>query len=182
MKAGTLDWRERVVQFVGAGGSKAEAARRFRVAPRSVYRHLAAAKADALAPKTSRGAWRKLDPAKLQARVQKQPGATLQELQRAFGVSHNAVWVRLRQLGLTLKQTHKIPGTQRGAAVALPARTRRTGPRQRGSPRQGRRGSPAVSGVGRAPRGSGFMKRWPGSDGNGRVSLPFRTMAGWSPR
>jgi hypothetical protein len=36
-------------------------------------------------------------------------GKSLKELQRAFAVSHHAVWVCLRQLGFTLKKTHKIP-------------------------------------------------------------------------
>ena len=121
MKAYTLDLRERVVKFVEAGGTRAEAARLFRLGERSVYRYLAAAKTNTLAPKTRWGHWRKLDPAQLQAHVRHHPDATLHELQTVFGVSHNAVWVRLRQLGLTLKKTRKILRAQRGAAVALRA-------------------------------------------------------------
>ena len=131
MKAYTMDLRERVVKFVAGGGTRAEAAQLFRLGERTVYRYLAAAKANTLTPKTSWGHWRKLDPAKLQAHVRQQPAATLQELQRVFGVSHNAVWVRLRQLGFTLKKTHKIPRAQRSAALALPARTRKAAARQR---------------------------------------------------
>jgi transposase len=62
---------------------------------------------------------------KLQTHVKKHPDATLNELRSALGVSHNAIWVRLGQLGLTLKKTHKIPRAQRGAAMALPPRTRK---------------------------------------------------------
>jgi len=153
MKAYTLDLRERVVKFVTGGGTRAEAARLFRLGERTVYRYLAAAKANTLAPKTSWGQWRKLDPVKLQAHVRQQPDATLQELQRVFGVSHNAVWVRLRQLGFTLKKTHKIPRAQRGAALALPARTRKAAARQRVLSRRVRRGSPAVSGIRPRPQG-----------------------------
>ena len=145
MKAYALELRERVVKFVKDGGSKAEAARRFSLGRRTVYRYLAAAQQGTLAPKTSWGHWRKLDPQKLQAEVKKHPDATLKELQRVFGVSHHAVWVRLRQLGFTLKKTHKISGTQRGAAVALSPRTRKLGKRARVLPRRVRRGSPAVS-------------------------------------
>jgi transposase len=145
MKAYALDLRERVVKFLQAGGSKVEAARRFAVGRRTVYRYLAAAKAGALAPKTSWGKWRTLDPQKLSAHVKKHPDATLQELATVFHVSHNAVWVRLGQLGLTLKKTHKIPRTQRGAAVALPARTRKVQRPARLLPRRVRRGSPPVS-------------------------------------
>src|ERR1017187_6156911 len=152
MKAYALDLRERVVKFIQDGGSKAEAARQLAVARSSVYRYLDAAKKGALAPKTSWGKWRKLDPQKLQAHVKKHPDATLKELQTVFNVSHNAVWVRLGQLGFTLKKTHKIPRTQRGAALALPARTRKVQRPARLLPRRVRRGSPAVSGArARAP-------------------------------
>ena len=111
MKAYALDLRERVVTFVQGGGTRAEAARRFQLGERSVYRYLAAAKTNTLAPKTSWGAWRKLDPAKLQAHVKKHADATLAELAAALGVSHNAVWVRLQQLGCPLKKTHEISRT-----------------------------------------------------------------------
>ncbi|OQB93522.1 MAG: Transposase [Verrucomicrobia bacterium ADurb.Bin118] len=107
MKAYALDLRKRVVQFVQNGGTKAEAARRFDLARSSVYRYLAAAQQGALPPKTSWGSWRKLDPEELSAHVKKHPDATLLELQSIFGVSHNAVWVRLRQLGFTLKKLIK---------------------------------------------------------------------------
>ena len=129
MKAYALDLRERVIKFIQSGGSKVEAARRFSLARSSVYRYLEAAQKGSLTPKTSWGHWRKLDPEKLQAQVQRHPDATLQELQKVFGVSHHAIWVRLRQLGFTLKKTRKISRTQRGATVAVPARTGKSGRR-----------------------------------------------------
>jgi transposase len=129
MKAYALDLRERVVKFVEQGASKVEAARRFAVGRRSVYRYLAAAQRGALAPKSTWGHWRKLDPQKLHAHVHKHPNATLKELQQVFGVSHHALWVRLRQLGFTLKRTHKTSRTQRCAAVALWPRTPKAGKR-----------------------------------------------------
>ena len=104
MKAYALDLRERVVKFLQAGGSKTEAARRFEVGRRTVYRYLAAAKAGTLAPKTSWGQWRTLAPQKLQAHVKKHPDATLQELATGFNVSPNAVWVRLGKLDCPLKK------------------------------------------------------------------------------
>jgi transposase len=145
MKAYALDLRERVVKFIQGGGSKAEAARRFALGRSSVYRYLAAVQAGTLAPKTSWGHWRKLDPQKLRAHVQKHPDATLKEIQAVFGVSHHAVWVRLGQLGFTLKKTHKISGAQRGAAVALPPRTGKARRSARLLPGRMRRGSPPVS-------------------------------------
>ena len=108
MKPYALDLRERVVKFIRSGGSKAGAARRFDLGRSTVYRYLDAVQAGTLAPKASWGHWRKLDPQKLQVHVKKHPDATLKELQKVFGVSHHALWVRLRQLGFTLKKTHKI--------------------------------------------------------------------------
>jgi len=105
MKAYALELRERVVKFVRGGGSKAEAARRFDLARSSVYRYLDAAQKGVLAPKTRWGHWRKLDPQKLHVHVQKHPDATLKELQKTFRVSHQAIWVRLGQLGFTLKKS-----------------------------------------------------------------------------
>ena len=153
MKAYALDLRERVVKFIQAGGSKVEAGRRFSLGRSTIYRYLAAVKSNTLAPKTSWGAWRKLDPAKLQAHVKKHPDATLAELQKVFAVSHHAVWTRLNQLGFTLKKTHKIPRAERSPAVAFPARTRSVDGPKRVLPRRVRRGSPAVSGVGTRPTG-----------------------------
>jgi transposase len=145
MKAYALDLRERVVKFIQGGGSKTEAARRFDLARSSVYRYLVAAKKGALTPKKSWGHWRKLDPQKLQAHVKKHPDATLKEIQKVFGVSHHAVWVRLGQLGFTLKKTHKISRAQRSATVALPPRTGTVQRPPRLLPRRMRRGSPPAS-------------------------------------
>ena len=135
MKAYALELRERVIKFVQAGGTRGEAARCFQLGERSVYRYLAAAKTNTLAPKTSWGAWRKLDPAKLQAHVKKHADATLAELATALNVSHNAVWVRLNQLGCTLKKTHKISGAERSPAGAVSARTGKAGSAKRVLPR-----------------------------------------------
>lgn len=96
-----------MVKFIKSGGSKAEAARRFALGRRKVYRYLAAVEAGTLAPKASWGHWRKLDPQQLQVHVKKHPDATLKELQSVFGVSHHAIWVRLGQLGFTLKKLIK---------------------------------------------------------------------------
>ena len=145
MKAYALDLRERVVKFIPSGGSKAEAARRFALGRSTVYRYLDAVQAGTLAPKTSWGQWRKLDPQKLQVHVKKHPDDTLKELQKTFGVSHQAIWVRLRQIGFTLKKTHKFSRAQRGPAVALPARTGKAGGPARLRPGRVRRGSPPVS-------------------------------------
>ncbi len=84
MKAYALDLRERVVKFLNAGGSKAEAARRFDLGRRTVYRYLAAAQAGTLAPKKSWGKWRKLDPAKLQPTSKNIPTPPSRKSSRCF--------------------------------------------------------------------------------------------------
>ena len=93
-----------MVKFIHRGGAKTEAARRFNLGRRTVCRCLAAAQKETLSPKTNWGHWRKLDPPQLPAHVKKHPAATRKELQQGFGVSHHAVWMRLRQLGFTLKK------------------------------------------------------------------------------
>ena len=131
MKALSMDLRERVVAFVKAGAGKVEAARRFKISRRSVYRYLDADANGRLEPKESWGKWRKLDPEKLSGHVRDNPDATLAEMQEVFKVSHNAIWVRLGQLGITLKKSHSLSGTRRGAALALQARTRKARSRAR---------------------------------------------------
>ena len=104
MKANSLDLRERIVAHVRAGGSKTGAARLFKVCRKSVCNYLAAERTGTLAPKTSWGSWRKLDPGKLRAHVKKHPDATLGELQAVFKVCQFAIWSRPRQTGFTLKK------------------------------------------------------------------------------
>jgi transposase len=112
MKSYSIDLRTRIVEFVLNGASKVEAARRFRVARRTVYRYLEAQKNNSLAPKTSWGTWRKLDPDKLTEHVRLHPDDTLAEIKRVLKVSHNAIWHRLKKMDITLKKTHKISRTR----------------------------------------------------------------------
>ena len=100
-------WRERVVKFIKSGGSKVEAARRFELGRSTVYRSLDAVQGGGAGPKTRWGHWCKLDPHKFRVDVKQHPDATLKELQTTYGVSHHAIWVRLGQLGFTLKKLIK---------------------------------------------------------------------------
>jgi transposase len=127
MKAYSEDLRARIVRYVTQGGSKPEAAQRFGVHRATVYRYLRLAQAQRLAPKTSWGRWRKLDPERLRASVAAQPDATLAELGDQLGVSVGTVWWRLRRLKITLKKSHALSGARRGAALAVPAVAGRTG-------------------------------------------------------
>lgn len=112
LKAYGMDLRERVVSFVNADGTRAQAAKKYKVGERTVYRWLKMAQRGALQPKKSWGSWKKLDPQKLREYVKTHADATLFEMKKVFGVSHNTIWVRLNKLGITLKKTHKISGAR----------------------------------------------------------------------
>jgi transposase len=103
MKAYSIDLRERVVRFVGDGNTKAEATRRFSVSWRTVLRWCKAGSGN-LAPKPRPGRRKAFADESLRQEVRQSPSATLERHARALGVSHVAVWKRLRQLGITLKK------------------------------------------------------------------------------
>jgi putative transposase len=108
MKAYSLDLRQRVVAYVENGGKKTEAARRFGVGRDTVYRFLNAAKSKTLAPKTSWGHWRKLDPKRLGAYMRAHPDATLEQARDVFNVSRTGVWRALKRMKFTLKKSHRV--------------------------------------------------------------------------
>ena len=104
MKAYTVELRERIVGFVDGGGSKVDAAERFKVGRRTVYRYLAAAQGGGLAPKPQPGRGKTFTDESLRREVEARPSATLKALGKALGVGHVAVWERLRKLKITLKK------------------------------------------------------------------------------
>jgi putative transposase len=104
MKAHTVELRERIVGYVENGGSKTDAAAHFKVGRRSVYRYLEAARGGSLAPKPQPGRKRAFADESLRREVKAHPSATLESHGKALGVSRNAVWLRLRQLKITLKK------------------------------------------------------------------------------
>lgn len=94
-----MDLRERVISFVKEGGSRAEAARRFKVGLRTIYywQHKeASAKPGPKAPRINTQALAKAAKAR--------PDALLDELAAEFGVHPATIWRRLRALGLTQKK------------------------------------------------------------------------------
>ena len=113
MKAYSLDIRKQIVAYVQKGGGKTEAARRFGVGRETVYRFLKAAASRSLAPKTSWGRWRKLDPQQLREYVRSHADATLSEMGGVFHVSGACVWKALRKMKYTLKKSHRLPRTRR---------------------------------------------------------------------
>ena len=104
MKPNPIELRERIVGFVGEGGSKAEAARRFKVCRMTVHRYVNAWLEGSLSPKPYPGRKRKLDSARLAEEVAGRNDRTLKEYAKALGVCHSTVWRRLRQMGITLKK------------------------------------------------------------------------------
>jgi len=99
----STDLRERVVEFVRAGGSKFEASRRFNVNRQTVYNWL---NNNDLQPKRyTRTKHRKLDWDALRRDVELHPDKLIRERAAEFGVYQNAVWHALRQMQLTHKKS-----------------------------------------------------------------------------
>lgn len=106
----SVDLRERVIQFVRAGGSKAEAARQFSVSRGRVYAWLALP-ADQLTPgKPGPKTARKVDMSRLAERVAARPDALQKELALEFGVKPHTIHYALKRLKLTRKKTVALPG------------------------------------------------------------------------
>ena len=109
MKAYSLDLRQRIVAYVQNGGKKTETARRFNVGRDTVYRYLNADAANTLAPKTSWGHWRKLDPQRLVQHVQTHADDTLAEMGRHFNVCKACVGKALNKMNRKRKKKHRVP-------------------------------------------------------------------------
>lgn len=105
----SVDLRQRVVDFVRNGGSKAEAARRFKVGEASVYRWL---KPGGVAYKRPgpQGP-RKLDWEALRRHVAAHPDQTQAERARHFQVSRHCIWNALHKLAVTHKKKAGLPRT-----------------------------------------------------------------------
>ena len=100
------DLRKRVLGFVEAGGSKAEAARRFGVGRTTVHAWL---KQPEIRTKISRlGRGRKLDRQALLADVQAHPDALQKERAQRFSVSVNAVSHALKTLKIRRKKNVRL--------------------------------------------------------------------------
>lgn len=97
------DLRRRVVKFIGQGGSKVEAAKRFGVSRRAVYDWIALG--DNLSsgkpgPKTAH----KLDWEALRKGVEKYPEKMITEWAREFGVGTTAIHYAMRRMKLSRKK------------------------------------------------------------------------------
>lgn len=105
----SLDLRQRVVDFVRSGGSKAEAARRFEVGEASVYRWLKPGGLTYQRPGPRRP--HKLDWEALRRHVEAYPDRTQAERARHFHVSRHGIWNALQKLAVTHKKKDGLPRT-----------------------------------------------------------------------
>lgn len=101
------DLRKRVLDFIDAGGSKVEAARRFGVARASIYKWLNAPDPLAYQRPGPRGPNR-LDLGVLKSHVAEHPDETLRERASHFGVSTFCIWHGLKRLGCTRKKHTRL--------------------------------------------------------------------------
>lgn len=100
------DLRNRVLQFVANGGTKAQAARTFSVCRCTVYEWLALpADYQARAPgRRIGGQYRRWDMNALREGVAKHPDRLLREWAQEFGVTKNTISVALKQMGISRKK------------------------------------------------------------------------------
>lgn len=107
----SVDLRERVVAFVREGGSKTEAAKRFKVSRWCVYQWLV--RETLVANKQGITAPWKLDPEALKAHVTEHPEAYQYERAIALGVSEYAIRYGLKRLGISRKKNATVPRAKR---------------------------------------------------------------------
>ncbi|HMS84977.1 MAG TPA: IS630 transposase-related protein [Nitrospira sp.] len=116
------DVRQRVIDVVRGGGSKAEAARRFKVGEASVYRWLKPGGITSKRP-GPRGP-RKLDWEHLRRHVAEPPDRTQAERARHFHVSRHGIWHALRRLAVTHKQKDGLPRARPSPTKTVPPSSR----------------------------------------------------------
>jgi transposase len=105
------DIRKRVIGFVKAGGSKAEAARRFEVSRSSVHNWMCMENGLSFqkpGPKRARC----LDREELRRQVEAHNDMTQKERARHFGVSRHCIWYNLQKLRISRKKTDRLQRTQ----------------------------------------------------------------------
>ncbi|MBS0152908.1 MAG: hypothetical protein JSR31_18440 [Nitrospira sp.] len=116
------DLRQRVVDCVRGGGSKAEAARRFSVGEASVYRWLKPGGLTYQRPGPRRA--HKLDWEQLRRHVEDHPDRTQAERARHFHVSRHCIWNALRKLAVTHKKKDGPPRTRPSSTKRVPPSSR----------------------------------------------------------
>jgi transposase-like protein len=97
------DLKQRVLDFVAAGGGKSEAARRFSVARSTVFVWIDEP-ADHVPGRPGPKAGHKIDRQQLRQAVQAQPDLMLKELAQRFDASVNGISRSLMAMGLSRKK------------------------------------------------------------------------------
>ena len=96
------DLRERVIAFVRSGGSKAEAARRFKVCRNRVYVWLSLDNLEPKKPGPKKN--HKVDPTALIDKITNNPDAQLKEIAEVFGVHYSTIHYALKRLKYSRKK------------------------------------------------------------------------------
>jgi len=111
----SLDLRQRVLEFVRQGGSKAEAARLFGVSRGRIFVWLKLPPEELAGRKPGPKKAHKLDLKALEDAIQEHPDRLQTELAQQFGVTPSAIHYARRRLGITRK---KRPSAIQNAAPA----------------------------------------------------------------
>jgi transposase len=99
------DLRKKVIEYLAKGHSQREAQRTFGICLSSVNKwHQKYKKTGSLKDDPARHTFKKLDPEKLKAYVNKHSDAYLKEIGEAFGCSDTAVRKAFKRLGITRKK------------------------------------------------------------------------------
>ena len=101
------DLRKCVLDFIGKGGSKAEASRQFGVSRTCIYTWLSAEDPLSRQKPGPRGP-RDLDYEALKQHVVDFPDATQKERAAHFGVSRHGIWYALGKLNITRKKRREL--------------------------------------------------------------------------
>ena len=109
----STDLREKIVAFLEAGLSIAEAARIFGVSRPTIYNWVRKKKdLGSLKDKPPARPWRKLDPQALMLLVEKHPDWTLEEYGKHFGIKPSSMFNAFRRLKITRKK--RLCDTKKG--------------------------------------------------------------------
>ena len=104
------DLRRRVVKYIGQGGSKAEASRRYEVGLRTIYEWLERGD-DQMPRKPGPKDASKIDMKKLAGLVgDRGTDLMLKEIARQFSVDQSTVSKALKRLGVSRKKNHEVRG------------------------------------------------------------------------
>lgn len=103
-RAFSLDLRQKVVDFILAGGTKRDAARIFGIGEDSVYRWMRLQKKGDLRAKKRIFLPKKVNVEILRAYVEKHPDHTLTEIGKALFLGPQTVWKWLKRMKITRKK------------------------------------------------------------------------------